>query len=192
MKEALRIHPGVAFPLERYVPPEGAVICGKAVPGGTNVSVNAAVIHVNKNVFGPDADQFRPERWIDASPEQLKLMDRSFLAVSSPFKPSCLSSSRVLITSTKVWLWCPNLYREEHIYPRNGQIHPSDFPPVRHGMGIAKTRMGTLSCVVLETDWTDSKIQGAMIMHRWSEGYVVYNALSPFHKLSSSSRRKCN
>lgn len=90
MKEALRIHPGVAFPLERYVPPEGAVICGKAVPGGTNVSVNAAVIHVDKNVFGPDADQFRPERWIDASPDQLKLMDRSFLAVSFPFNPACL------------------------------------------------------------------------------------------------------
>ena len=174
MKEALRIHPGVAFPLERYVPPEGAVICGKAVPGGTNVSVNAAVIHMDKNIFGPDADQFRPERWIDASPDQLKLMDRSFLAVSLPFEPSCLFITGTE-TSTKVWLRRPNLYREEHLYPGNGQIYPPDFPPVRHGVGIAKTRMGALSCVVLETDWADSKIQGAMMVHRWNEGSVIYN-----------------
>ena len=80
------MHPGVAFPLERYVPPEGATICDIDLPGGTNVSVNPAVIHMNKDVFGEDAGQFRPERWIEASPEQLKLMDRSFLSVSSQVK----------------------------------------------------------------------------------------------------------
>src|ERR1700761_6629518 len=81
IKEALRIHPGVAFPLERYIPPEGATICGIDLPGNTNISATAAVIHMNKEVYGADADQFRPERWIEASPEQLKHMDRSFLAV---------------------------------------------------------------------------------------------------------------
>ena len=75
------MHPGVAFPLERYIPPEGARICDVELPGGTNVSVNQAVIHMDKSVYGEDADQFRPERWIEASPEQLKLMDRSFLSV---------------------------------------------------------------------------------------------------------------
>ncbi|KIX08689.1 uncharacterized protein Z518_03346 [Rhinocladiella mackenziei CBS 650.93] len=80
MKEALRIHPGVAFPLERYVPPEGATICDLELSGGTNISMNAAVIHMNKDVFGDDTDQFRPERWVEASPEQLKYMDRSFMA----------------------------------------------------------------------------------------------------------------
>ncbi|KAK7900757.1 Cytochrome p-450 [Exophiala xenobiotica] len=80
MKEALRMHPGVGFPLERYVPREGATICDIRIPPGTIVSVSANVIHMDKEVFGEDADRFRPERWIDASPEQLKLMDRSFLA----------------------------------------------------------------------------------------------------------------
>ncbi|KIW85276.1 hypothetical protein Z517_00666 [Fonsecaea pedrosoi CBS 271.37] len=80
MKEAMRLHPGVAFPLERYVPAEGATICGVYLPGGTNVSITAPVIQMDKTVFGEDADEFRPERWLDASPEHLKLMDRSFLA----------------------------------------------------------------------------------------------------------------
>ncbi len=86
MKEALRIHPGVAFPLERCVPPAGADLGGYKLPGGTNVSANPAVIHVDKDIFGNDADRFRPERWLEASPEQLKAMDRSFLAVSALFE----------------------------------------------------------------------------------------------------------
>ncbi|KAL2834623.1 cytochrome P450 [Aspergillus pseudoustus] len=80
MKEAMRLHPGVGFPLERFVPPGGAEICGHRLPGGTNVSISAPVIHHNKDIYGEDADSFRPERWLEASPEALKAMDRYFLA----------------------------------------------------------------------------------------------------------------
>ncbi|GKZ18421.1 hypothetical protein AbraCBS73388_000991 [Aspergillus brasiliensis] len=82
MKEAMRLHPGVGFPLERYVPPPGAEICGHRLPGGTNVSISAPVIHQLQDIYGEDADSFRPERWLEASPEALKAMDRYFLSVS--------------------------------------------------------------------------------------------------------------
>lgn len=81
MKEAMRIHPGVGFPLERFIPEGGATICDIYLPAGTNISVCAPVIHLDKSVFGADAEEFRPERWLEASPEELKLMNRSFLAV---------------------------------------------------------------------------------------------------------------
>ena len=80
MKEALRLHPGGGFPLERYVPPEGAEICGRRLPGGTIVSMSAPVIHLNKEIYGQDATIFRPERWLEASSEELKAMDRYFFA----------------------------------------------------------------------------------------------------------------
>ena len=80
----MRLHPGVGFPLERYVPQEGAIICGKNLPGGTIVSMSAPVVHHDRSVFGSDTDAFRPERWLEASSEQVKAMDRSFLAVSFP------------------------------------------------------------------------------------------------------------
>ena len=83
MKEAMRLHPGVGFPLERFVPDGGDTICGQYLPAGAIVSISAPVVHNNKEVWGDDADEFRPERWIDSDAEQLKLMDRSFLAVSS-------------------------------------------------------------------------------------------------------------
>lgn len=95
----MRIHPGVAFPLERYVPKGGATICGAWLPEGTNVSVNAAVIHMDKNIYGADAHEFRPERWLEASPDRLKVMDRCFLAVSLNFS-SCPRRSK------KRWSLC--------------------------------------------------------------------------------------
>ncbi|KLP13261.1 pisatin demethylase cytochrome P450 [Fusarium fujikuroi] len=81
LKEAMRMHPAVGFPLERYVPEEGAEVCGYNLPAGTNISTSAPLMHMNKDVFGNDAQIFRPERWLEASPEQLSLMDRTFIAV---------------------------------------------------------------------------------------------------------------
>lgn len=89
MKEAMRLHPGVGFPLERFVPEEGATICGEHLPGGTIVSMSAPVMHMNKDIWGDDAEEFRPERWIDSDPEGLKIMERNFLAVRSfPYPPT--------------------------------------------------------------------------------------------------------
>ncbi|KAH7205129.1 cytochrome P450 [Fusarium redolens] len=80
MKESMRLHPGVQMPLERIVPQGGAHISGWHIPAGTVIGVNPIVIHHNKDIFGADDSEFRPERWITSSEEQLKAMDRCFLA----------------------------------------------------------------------------------------------------------------
>jgi hypothetical protein len=33
----------------------------------SGISANAWVIHQNKDIFGEDADKFRPERWMEES-----------------------------------------------------------------------------------------------------------------------------
>jgi len=82
MKEAMRCHPGVSFPLERVVPEGGTNISGIHIGAGTIVGINAAVIHRDKTIFGDDADEFRPERWIESSEEHMKLMNRYHMTVS--------------------------------------------------------------------------------------------------------------
>lgn len=73
IKETFRTHAAVAFNLERIVPPQGAVISGKFIPGGTVVGCNAWVIHKRREVFGDDVDTFRPERWfIDPLKDQVE------------------------------------------------------------------------------------------------------------------------
>ncbi|TVY84829.1 Pisatin demethylase [Lachnellula suecica] len=80
IKEAMRMHPVIAMPLERVVPEGGAIICGKFLPEGTIVGINAWAMHYSKDIFGHDVDDFRPERWLEAGPDRLRLMEQSFLA----------------------------------------------------------------------------------------------------------------
>lgn len=77
----MRMHPGVSYPLERVVPEGGAELCGAHLPAGTIVGVKPAVIHRNQDIFGEDADQFTPERWLDEE-ARVKEMDRHLLTVS--------------------------------------------------------------------------------------------------------------
>ncbi|KAJ6005379.1 cytochrome P450 [Penicillium sp. IBT 35674x] len=79
MKEAMRCHPGVSFPLERVIPESGAVLCGVQLEAGTIVGINPAVIHHDKSIFGEDAAVFRPERWLESSEEEVKRMDRHLM-----------------------------------------------------------------------------------------------------------------
>lgn len=75
--ESFRMHPAVGLLLERVTPPQGAMICGRFVPGGTVVGCNAWVVHQSKEVFGQDADIYRPERWLEsegADPTRLAKM----------------------------------------------------------------------------------------------------------------------
>ncbi|KAH7014099.1 cytochrome P450 [Microdochium trichocladiopsis] len=79
IKEALRLHPAVAMPLERVVPQGGATIADKFFPEGTIVGVNPWVQHRNRAVFGQDADEFNPSRWLSEDKERVALMTRSWM-----------------------------------------------------------------------------------------------------------------
>lgn len=81
IKETLRYHPALGGQLqERLVPPGGATISGEWIPEGTIVSCCTWLVHRHKPTFGNDSDQFRPERWLEASEEQLSAMNRALTA----------------------------------------------------------------------------------------------------------------
>lgn len=90
MKEAMRCHPGVSFPLERVVPDGGSTLCGVYLRAGTVVGINPAVIHHDKAIFGDDAADFRPERWMDSNSDRVKNMDRHLMTVWCPPLPLLL------------------------------------------------------------------------------------------------------
>lgn len=81
VNEAMRYHPPISMNMERIVPPEGLTLPdGSFVPGGTLVGMNPYIVCRNKRVFGPDADDFRPDRWLredseteDAYKERMQL-----------------------------------------------------------------------------------------------------------------------
>ncbi|KAK7950942.1 cytochrome P450 monooxygenase [Apiospora aurea] len=69
-REAMRFHPPVCMTVERIVPDSGlALPDGSVVPGGTTVGMNPYVLGRNKAVFGADADEFIPDRWLQQDGE---------------------------------------------------------------------------------------------------------------------------
>jgi cytochrome P450 len=81
LKEAMRLQPAVGFNILRIMPNNSGDIDGVRVPAGTKIAVNAWVMHRNKEVFGDDADCFRPERWLECDNKNLKTMERYMFQV---------------------------------------------------------------------------------------------------------------
>ena len=51
---------------------DGMTLNGVFIPAGTNISTSASVIGRSTDLYGPTADEFRPERWMDADEGTLK------------------------------------------------------------------------------------------------------------------------
>ncbi|KAF4458285.1 Cytochrome P450, partial [Fusarium albosuccineum] len=79
IKEGVRLHSATGLPLWRVVPEGGATVCGQFFPGGSTVGVNTWVAHYSEGVYGIDAGDFRPERWLEASVDELRRMNSYFM-----------------------------------------------------------------------------------------------------------------
>ncbi|KAF2176817.1 cytochrome P450 [Zopfia rhizophila CBS 207.26] len=82
LKEALRLYPPASLPFERITPISGLYIRGHFIPPRTVISTSPQLMHLNTEIYGLDANQFRPERWIDAQgdTERLQRMEKCFFA----------------------------------------------------------------------------------------------------------------
>lgn len=72
INETMRYHSTSGIGLPRQIPPTspGVEILGHFYPSGTVLSVPTYSIHHSISIWGPDADDFRPERWDDATDRQ--------------------------------------------------------------------------------------------------------------------------
>ncbi|KAF7524468.1 hypothetical protein PCG10_005728 [Penicillium crustosum] len=100
IKEALRIHPPTGIMYGRTVPPEGATVCGKFIPAGTEVGISPWVLHYDPELF-PDPEKFQPERWLTADADLLAQRKRSIFAFSAG-SHTCLGKHISLMEITKL------------------------------------------------------------------------------------------
>jgi hypothetical protein len=104
IKEGFRIFPPGTGLMAKKVPPEGDKIHGVFLPAGTKIGVNMWALLRRKDVFGDDSDVFRPERWLEASPEELQKMEAVSELVWGYGKYVCLGKSVALIELNKIFV----------------------------------------------------------------------------------------
>jgi hypothetical protein len=75
IKEATRIFPSTGVATPRVAQAEGITLSSFYVPAGYQIGVNAAVVQHDTGVFGEDAGEFNPERWLE-SPERCFAMEK--------------------------------------------------------------------------------------------------------------------
>jgi cytochrome P450 len=68
--EGLRIWPPIGLLASKIVPKGGSTINGFFLPEGSSIGVSTMGIQRSKEIFGEDADQYRPERWLSFGDNQ--------------------------------------------------------------------------------------------------------------------------
>jgi cytochrome P450 len=85
VKESMRLHPSITYQLPRVVPHEGVQIGPYHFDRKIICGISTASMNRLKEIFGNDAGEWKPERWIAKSPEderRISSMNQDMTTVS--------------------------------------------------------------------------------------------------------------
>ncbi|KAH7308298.1 cytochrome P450 86A1 [Rhexocercosporidium sp. MPI-PUGE-AT-0058] len=105
IKEGLRIWPPVTGLMPK-ISDTDQVVCGKIIPRGTNVCWTAVAVLRDKEVFGEDAECFRPDRWLEETDAtKLRVMEQvQSLCFGTSSRWECLGKVIALVELNKVFV----------------------------------------------------------------------------------------
>jgi hypothetical protein len=92
--------------MERIVPAGGLKFDHYHIPEGTVVGIPQYVVHRDRNIYGADAEDFRPERWLEVDDTSLKNMEQTFMTVIKVIIPLHKTVSDVLIVRERLSWMC--------------------------------------------------------------------------------------
>jgi len=114
IKEGLRIHPPVTGAMYKDVPAGGDTLNGMYIPEGTSVGWSVWGLMQDMAVWGEDAKVFRPERWFQGTPEEIKNKDARVDMVFNYGKWQCLGKevgkielNKILVEVCSISIFCP-------------------------------------------------------------------------------------
>ncbi|CZR64190.1 related to cytochrome P450 67 [Phialocephala subalpina] len=73
--EGMRLHSTSAISLPRRVTSEGVEFDGVRFPTGTVLSVRSYTIHYLEEIWGPDVNEFKPDRWLSLNTRQKRALN---------------------------------------------------------------------------------------------------------------------
>jgi cytochrome P450 len=104
IKEGMRIFPPVTGIMFKQVPAGGDTINGIYVPEKTGIGWSAFGLMRNEKVWGDDAKMFRPERWLEGSPEEIQKKDLNLELVFGYGKYQCLGKNVARMELNKIFV----------------------------------------------------------------------------------------
>ena len=102
IKEGLRIWPPITGLMSKVVPPGGDTYRGMEIPAGTVIGYSAFGLSRNKEVWGDDADVFRPERWLEGTREEMRAKEAAVDLVFGHGRWLCLGKNVAFVELNKV------------------------------------------------------------------------------------------
>ncbi|CAJ2506520.1 Uu.00g006500.m01.CDS01 [Anthostomella pinea] len=140
LKEAMRLRPAVGLNMTRHAPSEGVDLEGHHFPGGTRLAMNGWVLHRDREIFGEDADLYRPERWLDDE-ENAKVMERYMFQFGGGAH-ICIGRNLAILEINKV---CPRLLRDyefQLVDPTRELKATATFFVIQEGLEVYISRKG--------------------------------------------------
>ena len=86
----------------KLVPPEGDTINREFVPGGTNIAIDIWSMGRRTEVYGEDVSVFRPERFLEASPQKRLRMEKTTELVFGTGRYMCAGKTLAFLELNKV------------------------------------------------------------------------------------------
>jgi cytochrome P450 len=109
IKEASRLFPSTGFNLARIAPAQGITLSGLYIPAGYHIGVNAQTVQHDRKLFGEDATQFRPERWLESPARKFELEKGMIFfgagtrtCIGKNVSSSCMTDSSSLTSNTGI------------------------------------------------------------------------------------------
>ncbi|KAL9581929.1 MAG: hypothetical protein Q9212_003604 [Teloschistes hypoglaucus] len=104
IKEGLRICPPGTGLFDKITPAEGDSYRGQMIPGNTRIGMANWAMQRSQEIYGADANYFRPERWLESEGEQKLRMERTHELVFSAGRYTCVGRNIALIELNKAIL----------------------------------------------------------------------------------------
>ena len=109
IKEGLRMWPPLVGLQGKISPPGGETVNGLFIPGNVEVCWNPLSMQHRRDIYGSDADVFRPERWLEAAAQDdgggaLNRMEKTLELIFGSGKYGCLGKTVAFMELDKIFV----------------------------------------------------------------------------------------
>lgn len=102
-KEAMRLRQSIIAQLLRHTPEEGLTVDGKYIPPFTPVGISPLAQNRDEAIWGDDANEFRPERWLEDE-ARARYFESNNMTFGGNGPRMCIGRNIALVSSLIKWL----------------------------------------------------------------------------------------